>query len=262
MRRYLSRVWSGREHRERTWGQPPSENGASSFHLIWDIPQIPLTEVSATLEVLVQPRVRRLYFWALQVSFAAERRLHGGGHVGLQWNPGFPGATAVNWGGYAPQHEGGAVLRGSASRLPSAKRDPNTRDYPWEVGHRYRLKVTAGDEAPSGLYAWRGSINDLDGGGITVIRDLYSTGSYLVAPMVWSEVFARCEQPSVSVRWSDLRAVSAGGEVVRPRLVRVNYQARHDGGCDNTNVGSDELGVLQVTSVQRQVAQGALFPVP
>ena len=53
-----------------------------------------------------------------------------------------------------------------------------------------------------------------------------------------------------------------GGEVVRPDLVRVNYQSHHDGGCDNTSSSLDELGILQTTGVERQVPQGALLPVP
>ncbi|NQV05476.1 hypothetical protein HQ535_02915 [bacterium] len=262
MRRYLRRTRGSNEVNERTSGQPPSANGASSFHLIWDMPQVPLTEVSATLEILSLPRVRRLYFWALQVSFASDRRMQGGAHLGLQWNPQFPDSTAVNWGGYAPQHEGGALLRGSPSRLPSAKKDVNTRDFPWKAGHRYRLRVTKTDEAPTGFHGWRGIVTDLDGGEMTTVRDLYSAGDYLVAPMVWSEVFARCEHPPVSVRWSDLQAASTGGELIRPELVRVNYQSHHDGGCDNTSVGSDELGILQGTGVERQVPHGALLPVP
>jgi hypothetical protein len=80
--------------------------------------------------------------------------------------------------------------------------------------------------------------------------------------MVWSEVFARCEQPSVSVRWSDFEAVADDGAVVRPRRVRVNYQSRADGGCDNMSVIPDELGLLQVTAVQREVPQGAILALP
>ena len=117
-------------------------------------------------------------------------------------------------------------------------------------------------EAPEGLVAWRGSLTHVETGEETVVRDLYSTGTHLVRPMVWSEVFARCEQPTVVARWGNLRALDAAGREVRPGYVRVNYQSRADGGCDNTTVGVDELGVLQITSADRRVPQGAMLPVP
>ena len=260
--RRVRSVWSSNL---RSSGEPRSANGASSLHLVWEVPQVPLVEVEATLEVLMPPSVRRLYFWALQVSFASERRLQGGAHLGLQWHPRHPGSTAVNWGGYHSGSADRSELDGSDSDLPSARRNHNTRDYPWRPGRRYRLRVAPADEgapAPDGMSVWRGTVTDLENGEPTVVRDLYSHGAYLVSPMVWSEVFARCEHPSVAVRWSDLVAVTAEGETVRPAKVRVNYQSRSDGGCDNTSASVDELGLLQTTAVARQVPQGAILPVP
>jgi len=262
MRRALARMRSAWERRERTWGEPRSTNGASSFHLVWEVPQTPLDEVAATLEILVPPVVDRLYFWALQVSFASNRRLQGGAHLGLQWNPKFPGKTAVNWGGYGTGGGGTRILKGTPSRLPSARGDRNTRDFDWGFGRRYRLRVFPSPDLPSEGFAWRGTVTDLESGEETTVRDLYAGGSHLMSPMVWTEAFARCEQPSVTVRWSDLSALSAEGEDLRPQRVRINYQSRADGGCDNTTVSVDELGVLQVTGVQRQVPQGAILPVP
>jgi len=260
MTTFWRRMRSAVAQRERVSGEPRSENGASSFHLVWEIPPVPLIEVSATLEILQPPRVRRLYFWALQVTFVADRTPRGGAHVGLQWNPRHPGSTAANWGGYAPNDIGG-LLRGSASALPSAPADANTRDFAWETGRRYSLRVAPSPDSPPEVHAWRGTITDLESGRETVIRDLYTDGASLAAPMVWTESFARCEQPGVAARWSDLRAVDTAGQELRPARVRVNYQSRHDGGCDNTSVVADELGIVQATSVQRQVPQGALLPV-
>ena len=259
--RRVRSVWSSNA---RSSGEPRSSNGASSFHLVWEVPQVPLREVSATLEVLMPPSVRRLYFWALQVSFASERRLQGAAHLGLQWHPRHPGSTAVNWGGYHSGGVGHSELEGSPSQLPSARRNENTRDFSWRPGRRYRLAVTRADDtmAPAGMSAWRGVVTDLEEGEATVVRDLYVPGGHLVSPMVWSEVFARCEHPAVTVRWSDLVAVTAEGEQARPARVRVNYQSRSDGGCDNTTASADELGLLQTTSVARQVPQGAILPVP
>lgn len=245
---------------ERTSGEPRSANGASSFHLVWEMPPTPLRSVAATLEVLERPAVRRLYFWALQVSFVDERRLAGAAHLGLQWNPHHPASTAVNWGGYGPADAGSTLLRGSDSRLPGSRNDPNTRDFPWEPGRRYRLEVLPVPDADPPK--WRGVVTDLDAGEATLVRELESGGTHLASPMVWSEVFARCEQPSVAVRWSDFEAVADDGGVVRPRRMRVNYQSRADGGCDNVSVIPDELGLLQVTAVQREVPQGAILALP
>ena len=133
--------------RERTRGLPPSPNGASSFHLWWRLPPPgeALTEVAATLEVVVAPTVPRLYFWALQASFADG----GAAHTGLQWQP---TRRAVNWGGYGPD---GRILSGSASALASSVEDPNTRDCPWEPGRGYDFRIF---RAPSG---WLSEVTDL-----------------------------------------------------------------------------------------------------
>lgn len=262
MRRSLSRAAAAWTARQRVSGEPRSANGASSFHLIWDLPSLPLRRVAATLEVVVPPRVPRLYFWALQVSFASGPRLQGGAHLGLQWHPRYPGSTAVNFGGYGPAERGTRVLEGTTSELRGSRRNPNTRDFPWQLGHRYRLEVAPAPEAPEGLRAWRGTVQDLDGGGVQVVRDLFTRAEYLHSPLVWSEVFARCEHPSVVVRWSDLQATAISDEELRPERVRVNYQTRADGGCDNTSVALDELGILQITAVQREVLQAAILPVP
>ena len=252
------RMAAAAARKQRLSGEPRSANGASSLHLLWDVPTMPLREVSCTLEILEPPQVRRLYFWALQVTFAAGATLRGGAHLGLQWNPRHPGSTAVNWGGYAPE---GDLLRGSPSGLVSTPRDPNTRDYPWQVGTPYRLRIASSPDQPPSGHAWRGTVTDLTTGTETVVRDLHASGPHLAVPMVWSEVFARCEQPSAAVRWSDLRARDASGKEIVPERVRVNYQARRDGGCDNTSVSIDELGVIQATAVARQVPQGTLIPV-
>jgi hypothetical protein len=223
---------------------------------------VPLREVEATLEVVARPMVKRVYFWALQASFAAGPRLQGGAHLGLQWNPRYPGGTAANFGGYGPAEGGTRTLEGSTSELPGPRRDPNTRSYHWELGHRYRLRIAPTPRAPDGIRAWRGTVTDVEAGREQVVRDLYTRGEYLHTPMVWTESFARCEHPSVGVRWSGLRAVSTGGEELCPQHVRVNYQSRSDGGCDNTTAGTDELGVLQITTEQREVPQGAWLRVP
>jgi hypothetical protein len=248
--------------RARTSGEPGSDNGASSFHLVWSVPQTPLKSVAATLEILEAPTAKRLYFWALQVSFGADRQLQGAAHIGLQWNPKHPGSTAVNWGGYGPSSATRRLLKGSPSQLPSIRNDDNTRDFGWKEGHRYRLEISPGEGAPPGYFAWRGSVTDLESGEETEIRTLFTKGDQLLAPMVWTEVFARCEHPRVTVRWSDLVATALNGDEIRPRTVRANYQARHDGGCDNTTAAVDELGVLQVTHSRRQVPQGANLPIP
>jgi hypothetical protein len=63
----------------------------------------------------------------------------------------------------------------------------------------------------------------------------------------------------VTVRWSELTARTAAGDVVEPDHVGVTYQATADGGCDNTTVGRDDRGVIQVTGVERLVPPGAVL---
>jgi hypothetical protein len=204
---------------------------------------------SVTLEVLTPPVVDHLYFWALQVGFPGA----GAAHLGLQWNDRHPGFGAVNWGGYAAD---GSLLTGTESPLPSTPADPNTRDYAWEPGRAYRLGVRGTEEG-----AWRGEITDVAAGDTATVRDLIAAAPFLGEPMVWSEVFARCDDPSVTARWSDFEVVSDRGDRFAPNAVAVNYQSNADGGCTNTtSVPDGEGGVLQITSNERTTPQGNALP--
>ena len=256
--------WRHRPRWDGSTGPPRSGNGASSFHLFWDVPPGAWTAVEATLEVLVAPAAPALYFWALQASFVDRGRSGGAGHLGLQWYPPHPASTAVNWGGYGAD---GRELDGSGSPLPSATGNPNTRDLAWLVGRPYRLRIarpasgSAGGavgaaQAPPGLVAWRGEVTDLVSGEAVVVRDLWAAGDRLTSPMVWSEVFARCDDPGIQVRWSDLRVGSETGAGPDVEAVRVNYQTLADGGCATTDVVVDERGVVQRTGVTRTTPPG------
>ena len=261
-RERLRGVIDGAGGGERTAGRPPSANGASSFHLGWALPA-PATAVSVTLEVVEAPSVPALYFWAMQTDVGGTVGRAGGAHLGLQWHPQHPGSTAVNWGGY---RAGGGELHGSTSSLPLATGNPNTRDLHWLPGRPYRLSVevvqAAGIAAPpAGLTAWRGSVWDLTSGDMVVVRDLYMAGDRIVGATMWSEVFARCDDPSVTVRWSEPVARVDGVDVPVPR-VSVNYQTHQDGGCANTNSFVDPIGVCQQTSTPRVTAQGTQLGVP
>jgi hypothetical protein len=233
----------------RTSGPPTSGNGASSFHLWWD-PAPPSTVVEVSLTVEWQPPVDRLCFWALQASFSDGRNRTGGAHLGLQWNPRYPGRAAVNWGGYSAA---GAILKGTTSPLPSTPNDPNTRDYPWKPGLAYRLRIEAAEPG-----WWAGVVID-PAGQRTEVRRLAGGGDRLEAPVVWSEIFARCDDRSVAVKWSD-PAMLVGELWGRPERYRVNYQSEEHGGCSNTTVLQGDDGVLQVTSTERLVQQGAMVP--
>lgn len=218
------------------------------------------TGVSVTLEVLDPPSVPRLSFWALQADMAGAGGRAGGAHLGLQWHPQHPGSTAVNWGGY---HAGGGELHGSASQLPSATGNVNTRDFAWVAGQPYRLRVERVEDptVPEGFVAWRGSVQDLRTGELTVVRDLFLRGDRIVGATMWSEVFARCDDPSASVRWSDPVAHTVDGDVAVGR-VSVNYQAHADGGCANTDSSPDGVGLVQRTNTGRGTAQGTHLAVP
>jgi hypothetical protein len=80
--------------------------------------------------------------------------------------------------------------------------------------------------------------------------------------MVWSEVFAECDAPSVSVRWSELQAVDENGAPLRPQEVAVNYQSVAEGGCTNTDVSVDSAGFVQTTNAIRVAQQGTLLVLP
>ena len=179
-----SRPWEG------TSGRPSSGNGASSLHLFWATPTGRWRSVAATIEVVEPPAVPDLHFWALQASFVdASGASAGAGHLGLQHHTPHPGATAVNWGGYGGD---GAILDGSRSSLPSATANPHTRDFDWASARPYRLRIEVVGPAPDGRRtAFRGSVEDLATGTVTVVRDLWAHGDHLGSPMVWSEVFAR-----------------------------------------------------------------------
>lgn len=239
--------------RER--GRPPSGNGASSLHLMWQVPRGGFTAVRATLEISEPPRTDDLYFFALQSTFTDGRTDSGGGHIGLQWNRRHTGSTAVNWGGYQSQQLGGAVLAGTESSLPSLPLDPNTRDYPWEPHRRYELTIERGS-APGW---WKGSVTDISGGTTSTIRELDGGGTHLTAPLVWAEVFAPCDGPTVAVRWSDLQLAGESGDWTGVDEVRVNYQPWEAGGCTNTNSRALDQHFEQVVSTQRTTANGRIL---
>jgi hypothetical protein len=233
----------------RIEGRPPSGNGASSFHLFWQLPpHEPLTEVSATFELLNQPIRNTLYFWALQAGFADGAGSYGGAHFGFQWNPDYPDMRAVCWGGYA---NAGGELDGGPTTFPSTDGNPNVCGYRWTTGERWTWRIRRiGDGG-----VWRAEFDDPTSGQTVTIRDLWCRGDRLVDPMVWSEVFAHCDDPSVHVRWSEFTARTAT-ETITPTSVSVNYQSYADGGCTNTNTSADGNGVVQATNTERVTAQG------
>ena len=239
----------------RDRGLPPSPNGASSFHIWWDVPDVPLASVSVVLEVLRPPEVSRLAFFAIQASFWSQARHEGGAHVGIQWNPRHPRNRAVNWGGY--DHEG-VILAGTEPSLPSTPHDPNTRDFAWVSDARYRLTIgprTPGIRNPS---RWPARIEGLDTGEDVVVRELLCYGDHLRAPVVWSELFTGCDDPSIEVRWSEPVGLSLDGEPVRVDRGRVTYQAYDAGGCTNTTVETDQSGIVQRSATRRRTAHDAV----
>ena len=243
-----------------TRGTPRSANRASSAHLRWEVPVGTWVGAEATLTVLRPPQVPRLVFWALQVSVADRGRRGGGAHLGLQWHPPHPGSTAVNWGGYRPQ---GGELDGSASALPSATGNANTRDLAWEVGRPYRLAVgPAPTPGPDGVAGWRGTVTDLATGVATVVRDLWAPGTEVVDPMVWTEAFVDCDHPPTSVSWSALAVVGADGARVPVRAVRTSYQSVADGGCATSDSSPGDGSLVQATGVRRVTPAGTRLELP
>jgi hypothetical protein len=95
---------------------------------------------------------------------------------------------------------------------------------------------------------WAGSVTDLSTDEETIVRRLHGGGDALAAPVVWSEVFARCDAPSVAVRWSDLSP--------DPEPMRTTYQSHQDGGCANTRSTREGNAWVQRTNVDRQTQTG------
>ncbi|MYB44979.1 MAG: ABC transporter ATP-binding protein [Acidimicrobiia bacterium] len=239
----------------RDRGLPPSPNGASSFHVWWEVPDIPLASVSVILEVLKPPEVSRLAFFALQASFWSPTRHEGGAHTGIQWNPRHPRNLAVNWGGYDCD---GAILPGTESSLPSTPLDPNTRDFAWAPVARYRLTIGPRSPGVQGPSRWPARIEGLDTGEDVLVRYLLCGGDHLRAPIVWSELFTRCDDPPVEVRWSEPSALGLDGEPVPVDRGRVTYQAYDAGGCTNTTVEPDRVGIVQRSGCERRTAHDSL----
>ncbi len=245
------------EVRERVAGPPSSGNGASSFHLWWDIPfGDRLNGVSVTLEIDRRPDLDRLVFFAIQVAFIKPGG--GGAHLGLQHHPGYPERSAVNWGGYDPH---GGLLEGSRSSLPSSQDDPNTRDFLWEAGVPYRLEITRVEERSDGFFTWRGSVTDTTTGRVTHIRDLYSAGAHLRGPVMWIESFAPCDAPRCQVRWSDAEVTMDNGSIRAVTAMRVDYQPHAAGGCTNTNAVIDNGCFVQRTGQLRTTKAGATISI-
>jgi len=206
-----------------------------------------------TLSILEPPLVSELYFWALQASFRDGDEVTGGGHLGLQWHPSYPGSTAVNWGGY---DRSGWELVGSESELPSVLGNPNTRNFEWQAGTGYRLRIF-----PDRPGWWAGEVTDLSLGATIVIRRLAGGGDHLTLPVVWSEVFAQCDDPGVTALWSAPGGMTVSGEEWSPESYTTTYQQETDGGCSNTDSRPMDGGVGQLTMVERTNASGAHLPV-
>ena len=226
-------------------GYPQSSNRASSLHLQWQ-PLAALRSVAVDVTIPAYPVVDDLYFWALQASFSGSEGIVGAAHLGLQWHRDYPGRTAVNWGGYRGD---GGILEGSESSLPSALANPHTRNYSWQEGERYRLEISRDQERGPGW--WQGEITELGTGTTTHIRSLHGEGEHLVAPMVWTEAFCRCDAEPAAVIWANPTGVGIAGETFRPRSARCNYQSEENGGCSNSDSRALPYGLCQFTGVAR-----------
>ena len=254
---FLSRLFgSTGASNQRLTGKPTSSNGASSMHLFWDVPPVPLRSVSVTLTVDQRPSVPDLYFWALQASFVEGATTFGAAHLGLQHHTDYPDACAVNWGGYhsAESPDGSGELQGTQSHLPTTTGNVNTRCFTWQPGQPYRLAIEHGDSG------WAGVVTDLQTGSPVTVRELHVRGSALRLPMVWAEVFAACDAGPVRAVWSDPVVVTAVGDVVAVQSARVNYQAESDGGCSNSSVEPAPNGIAQTTSTPRALPKGSMVP--
>ncbi|MCU1395182.1 MAG: hypothetical protein JWM34_3610 [Ilumatobacteraceae bacterium] len=224
------------------------------FH---DLPPGPWRSVSATLEIVTEPRADSLYFWALQATFTdGTGAPHGVAHTGLQWNPRHPGNRAVNWGGYRQAADVTSILDGTHSALPGIPGDENTRNFAWRAGVGYRFTIARGDQG------WRSTVTDLETGAQTVIRELLAAGDRLAGFVVWMEVFAPCDAPTTTVRWSDLEMADDDRQARHSvRSVATSFPDAA-GGCTNNDSRVDgNGGWLQLTNDERTAATATVLSV-
>ena len=243
--------------RERVSGAPASANGASSFHLWWDVPYGErLTAARVTLDVTRRPDLDRLVFFALQVGFVKP----GGGaaHIGLQHNPRYPSRSAVNWGGYDPD---GDHIEGTEPLLPSTQEEAGTRDFVWEGSHPYQLHVERVSDRDADVHLWRGTVVDLQSGYRTVVRDLISPSKYIRAPVVWVESFAPCDAPRFEAAWSNASVTTNKGDVRAISRMRADYQPHAAGGCTNTNSIVEGVSFVQRSGQLRTTKPGSTLSI-
>ena len=229
--------------------------GVSSFHLWWqDAPPEPVVAVEVTLEVVEAPVVDRLYFWALQATFNDATTDHGGAHLGLQWNPRYPGSRAANWGGYANVGQWGVDPRGHSVAAPEHAERPEHPRLPVAAGravplahlavrrrmarrdHRHDDRAHAARARPSHRRRPTDVADDVVGG-LRPLRSPERDGA-LVEP-----------------EWT-----TASGRVVSPTRVRVTFPSGGD--CPNTDVGTDGIGVFQRTNTPRTHRDGDVLVLP
>ena len=91
------------------------------------------------------------------------------------------------------------------------------------------------------------------------LRELLADGDRLTSPVMWAEVFARCDHPSTAVAWTDVSATGFDGSPVAVRSVRTSFPASGD--CENTTVDVLDGALVQRTNRPRSVPAGALLPV-
>ena len=225
------------------------------FHLWWKGPAVdePIVSCSVVLEVLQEPTVDALYFWALQASFLDDVGIrHGAAHTGLQWNARHPGTRAVNWGGYARAADVGSVLDGTDSPLPGIPGDRNTRTFHWRAGVPYRFTIHPG---PRG---WAATVTDLVTGSGVTIRELFAGGDRLGDFVMWSELFCRGRDPTTAVRWSQPEVLTRSGRRAAPHSLQVTFPGGAE--WERLDVAVDDVGVVQRTDAPRSIEHLALVP--
>lgn len=243
------------------WVGDSTGNGtASSFHAWWHFDEAPrprYSEASVTLTIDTQPTVNDLYYWALSLEFTDENsgNILSGAHCGLQWFNPYPNYKAVNWGGYEYDSNGprgDLILEGSGSSLNSPVNNPNTFSYNWVQGQDYRFRVfrvTNQVGQPAGTSRWRCTVTNVSTNITTVVRDLYAYGDRIYGIAVWSEVFASCDAPSVSILWNSFEALRMNGTPDTVDEFYLTYQQQN--GCSNTNTETYGGGLRQRTNTGR-----------
>ena len=185
---------------------------------------------------------------------ATAGRPAGGGHLGLQHHPQYPGQDRGQLGRLRRRRPGSC--RAPTPAWPAPLDNPHTRNLAWQPGRPYRLAVGLAppDEQPAGgATAWRGTVTDLVDGHDGRRAGPAAPGQPPGAPdgLVGGVRPLRARPPSRSAGRIPGPSPMTGGRCGRPRPSRTTSAAR-TGAATTPAPGSRTGTLVQRTCTERR----------